>query len=208
MRKSDLREFLHVMIHPNEGFAELSYYKRGSPLLAAIIVVSFFLVTLLERFGLAFRFNHYSVENCNVLLIFISTICLVCIGAIANWALSTLWDGKANLRMIWIVIGYAMAPHVMGMLLKTLLSHICTLEDATLLTIVTTACTLWSGLVLWFGMLQAQDYSIGKNLACLLGTVVGMLLILFLAFLVMLLFQQLGTFVYSLFDELVLRFGL
>lgn len=205
MRKGDFREFLHVMIHPNEGFEELSYHKRGSPLLATVVVVCFFLFTLLERFGLAFRFNHYSVENCNVFLIFVSTICLVCIAAAANWALSTLWDGKASLRMIWIVIGYALAPHVMGILLRTLLSHLCTLEDSALLSMAAAACTLWSGLILWFGMLQTQEYSIGKNLACLLGTVVGILLILFLCFLVMLLFQQLGTFIYSLFDEIVLR---
>ena len=71
-----------------------------------------------------------------------------------------------------------------------------------------TVCVLWSLLLLWFGMLQTQEYSIGKNLLCLLGTVIGMLLILFLCFLVMLLFQQLFSFLVSIFDEIVLRLGL
>lgn len=205
MRKADWREFWYVLRHPNDGFEELSYHKRGSVLIAAIVVVCFFLFTLLERFGLAFRFNHYSVENCNVFLIFISTIVLVCVAAIANWAISTLWDGKANLRTIFIVIGYALAPYVISMLLYTGLSHFCGLEDMALLSMVTGIGAIWSALVLWFGMLQTQEYTILKNLLCLIATVIGMILVLFLCFLVIMLFQQLGQFLKSLFDELVLR---
>lgn len=205
MRKADWREFWYVLRHPNDGFEELSYHKRGSPLIAAIVVVCFFLFTLLERFGLAFRFNHYSVENCNVFLIFISTICLVLVASVSNWAISTLWDGKANLRMIFIVIGYALAPYVISLLLYTGLSHFCGLEDMALLSMVTGAGAIWSAMVLWFGMLQTQEYTILKNLLCLIATVIGMVLILFLGFLVTMLFQQLGEFIKSLFDELVLR---
>ena len=130
MRKSDLKEFGHILIHPNDGFEEMSYHKRGSPLLAGIVILCFFLFTMFERFGLAFRFNHYTVENCNVFLVFVSTFCLACIGVISNWALSTLWDGKATLRTIWIVVGYSLTPYVVAILLRTLISHICTLEDS------------------------------------------------------------------------------
>ena len=53
MRKGDFREFLHVMIHPNEGFEELSYHKRGSPLLATVVVVCFFLfIRILVAWGI------------------------------------------------------------------------------------------------------------------------------------------------------------
>lgn len=208
MHKGDLREFFHVLIHPCEGFDELSAHKRGSPLLAAVSVAALFLSTLLERFFLAFRFNTYSTENTNVFLVLVATAGLVLVATAANWALSTLWDGKADLRMIFIVFGYAMAPYTLGLLLRTGLSHLCTIEDGALLSVVTAACTLWAGLVLWFGLLQAQEYTVGKNFACLIGTAVGMLLILFLCFLVMLLFQQLWEFLYSLYDEIVLRIRL
>ena len=110
MHKKDLREFGRILIHPNDGFEELSFHKSGSPLLAGIVILCFFLFTMFERFGLAFRFNHYTVENCNVFLVFVSTVCLACIGVVSNWALSTLWDGKATLRTIWIVVGYSLTP--------------------------------------------------------------------------------------------------
>jgi hypothetical protein len=207
MSKSDMKELGHVLLHPYDGFEALSFYKRGSSLLSGIIILLFFLCTLFERHALAFRFSYYSVENTNLFLVFISTFCLVCIAVIANWALSTLWDGKATLRVIWIVFGYSLCPYVAGILARALLSHVCTIEEGTFLSIVTMGCTIWSGLVLWFGMLQIQEFTVSKNLACLLGTVIGMILILFLCFLILLLFQQLFAFISSIIDEVMLRFG-
>ena len=207
MHKSDIKELGYVLLHPYDGFEALSYYKRGSSLLSGIIILLFFLSTLIERRSLAFRFNYYSVENTNVFLVFISTFFLVCMAVVANWALSTLWDGKATFRMIWIVFGYSLCPYVAGILARTLISHLCTVEEGTLLSIMITGCVIWSGLVLWFGMLQAQEFTIGKNMACLIGTAVGMVLILFLCFLILLLFQQLFAFLSSIVDEVMLRFG-
>lgn len=205
MRKSDIKELGYILLHPYDGFEAMSYHKTGSPTLSGIIIISLFLFTLLERHALSFRYNTYSVENTNVFLIFISTICVACIAVISNWALSTLWDGKATLRTIWIVIGYSLLPHVTGILIRTILSHICSQDEAVLLSILSTAFTIWSALILWFGMLQTQEYSIGKNLACLIGTAIGMLLILFLCFLIILLFQQLFAFIESIIDEVMLR---
>ena len=205
MRKSDVRELGYILFHPIDGFEAMAYQKRGSPLLSGAVILCFFLFTLFERHALSFRFNNYSVENTNVFLVFISTFCLVCMAVLANWALSTLWDGKATLKTIWIVAGYALLPYVGGMLARTLLSHVCSLEEGVFLSILTTGCAIWSGLILWFGMLQTQEYTPGKNLACLIGTAVGMALILFLCFLVILLFRELFAFVGSVVNEILLR---
>ena len=205
MRKSDIKELGYILIHPYDGFESLSYHKTGSPILSGIIIMCFFFFTLFERHALSFRFNFYSVENTNIFLVFISTFVMVCMAVIANWALSTLWDGKANLKTIWIVFGYALAPYVAGMLAQTVLSHVLTIDEGTFISIMMTGCAIWSGFILWFGMLQVQEFSIGKNIACILGTVIGMLLILFLSFLVILLFQELLAFIKSIINELILR---
>jgi len=205
MRKSDIKELGYILIHPYDGFESLSYHKTGSPILSGIIIMCFFFFTLFERHALSFRFNFYSVENTNIFLVFISTFVMVCMAVIANWALSTLWDGKANLKTIWIVFGYALAPYVAGMLAQTVLSHVLTIDEGTFISIMMTGCAIWSGLILWFGMLQVQEFSIGKNIACILGTLIGMLLILFLSFLVILLFQELFAFIKSIINELILR---
>jgi ABC-type multidrug transport system fused ATPase/permease subunit len=208
MRNVDIKELGHILIHPYDGFESMSYHKRGSPLLSFIIISCFFLFTLFERHSLAFRFNYYSAENTNVFMVFISTFFLVCIAVVANWALSTLWDGKAAPRMIWIVFGYSLFPYVMGILARTLLSHLCTYEDATFLSIMMAGCAIWSGLIFWFGMLQVQEYSAGKNLACMIGTVIGMMLIMFLCFLLILLFKELFAFIASIVNEIMIRTGM
>ncbi|MDD4297726.1 MAG: YIP1 family protein, partial [Ruminiclostridium sp.] len=140
MRKSDIKELGYILIHPYDGFESLSYHKTGSPILSGIIIMCFFFFTLFERHALSFRFNFYSVENTNIFLVFISTFVMVCMAVIANWALSTLWDGKANLKTIWIVFGYALAPYVAGMLAQTVLSHVLTIDEGTFISIMMTGC--------------------------------------------------------------------
>ncbi len=199
------REFARAQFHPVETFEEMGYKKTGSVWIAGLFVLLFFLFTLMERHLLAFRFNTYTVENTNVLLIFISTALLVVLAVVTNWGLSTLWDGKANMRLIWVVFGYSLAPYVCGILVRTLLSGFLTIEEGAFTSILTTVCLLWTGLLLWFGLLQTQEFTVKKNILCLLCTAAGMMLLLILGFLVMLLFQELFSFISEFGGELFQR---
>ncbi len=199
------REYFRTLLHPVDSFDEMRYQKSGSVWIAGLFVALFFLFTLLERHMLAFRFNTYTVENTNVLLIFLSTVLLVVLAVLSNWGLTTLWDGKANMRLIWIVFGYSLSPYVVSILLRTLLSSLLTIEEGAFTGILTGACLLWSALLLWFGLLQTQEFTVKKNILCILCTVAGMALLLLLGFLVIMLFQELFIFLGDFGKELLQR---
>jgi len=206
-KRSSWNEFFQALVHPVDTFEEIRYKQSGSVWIAGLFMVLLFVFTLMERHLLAFRFNAYTVENTNVLLIFVSTFLLVVLGVLSNWGVTTLWDGKANMRLIWIVFGYALAPFVVSILLRTVLSGFLTIEEGVFTGILTGACLLWSALILWFGLLQTQEFTIKKNFLAILCTIVGMALLLLLGFLVILLFQELFVFVAEFFEELLQRLG-
>lgn len=199
------KEYFHTLIHPIDSFDEIRYKKSGSVWISGLFVAFFFLFTLMERHMLAFRFNTYTVENTNVLLIFLATVLLVVLAVLSNWGLSTLWDGKADMRLIWIVFGYALSPYVVSILLRTLLSGLLTVEEGVFTGILTGLCLLWSGLLLWFGLLQTQEFTVKKNILCILCTVAGMALLLLLGFLVIMLFQEFFVFLGDFGKELLQR---
>lgn len=207
MKKAEWKEYVRSLFHPYEVFEEIRYKNSGSVWISGLFFILFFIFTLIERHLLAYRFNNYTAENTNVLLIFVSTTLLLCVAVVTNWGLSTLWDGKASMRIIWIVFGYSFSPYIFSIFLKTLLSHLLILDEHVFLNIITALCTIWSGLLLWFGMLQTQEFTIIKNFLNLLVTALGILLVMFLCFLVMLLFQELFAFIWSLAEEIFMRLG-
>lgn len=206
MNKAKWQEFRNALIHPLSTFEEMRYKNTGSVLIATIFVFLFFLINLAENQFLSFRFNTHLPESSNILLAFATTSLLTCIAVVANWGISTLWDGKASLRIIYIIFGYSLCPYIVSALLKILLSHILIIDEVAYLNVISGVGLLWMALIIWFGTLEAQEYTIRKNIACLLLTLAGIVLIIALCFLIILLFQQLFSFIGSVVSEILMRF--
>ena len=60
-------------------------------------------------------------------------------------------------------------------------------------------------LVLFFGVMVTHDYSFSKNILTVLGTLVGMVVIMFLVLLFSGLFTKIVSFVVNIYTELSLR---
>ncbi len=202
---SRIKEFALCLLKPTSTFEDIRYKKTGSTAISSFFIFMYFVVTLLERHFLAFRFNNYTVENTNILLIFISTVGLIAIAIITNWATTTLWDGKGSMRNIWIVFGYSLCPYVCGILIRIFLSHFLIISEMSIVNIIVIGCLIWTVLILWFGMLEIQEFTIKKNLLSFLCTALGVALVVVLCFLGILLVQELFTFLGTVFAEFIER---
>ena len=200
-----VRELAFILIHPVTGFEDLKYKKSGSVLLAFVISLLWFINSVLEGQFTGFRFNTFDTENTNVFYIFISTVVMFCFFVLANWSLCTLFDGEGTLKEIFIVSGYSIVPWVLSIFITMALSHFMLLEETAFLGFITIAGMLWSVFLLFHGMMQIHSYSFAKTLFCLIGSVIGIALLLFLSFLLLLLFQQMFTFLSSVYEEIMLR---
>lgn len=203
-----LKNLGYIMLHPVTGFEEMKYKKSGSPLLALLIALVFFIASAVERQFTNFRFNGSDTENINIIYIFIATFVVFVCFVLANWSITALFDGEGSFKEIWLCCGYSLAPYTLSLLLGTVLSNYMTLQENVILGFISTAGILWSLAMIVLGMIQVHAYSLIKTILSLIGSVVGLLLVLFLSFLLILLFQQFYSFIYSIYEELMMLINL
>lgn len=194
-----------VLLHPIDGFREMRYNGMGSMALANGIMAAFFLVSCLDYTSRGFIFNTNEPGSFNVFVLLATTVAVAAVFSLVNWLLSTFFEGKGSLREVWIGVCYALVPMTCGIALQLLLSQFLTAEEGTFLTYIAAIGAGWTLLLLVFGMQEIHQYSFGRNVVALFFTIVGILILLFLLFLMANLAIQVSDFVKTVFDELMYR---
>ena len=64
---------------------------------------------------------------------------------------------------------------------------------------------IWVGLLLFFGVMITHDYQLPKNVITIIGTIVGMVVIIFLAILFTTLIGKIISFISNIITELSFR---
>jgi len=114
-------------------------------------------------------------------------------------------DGEGSLRDIYINTGYALTPMILFNLAAIPLSHIFVLQEGLYLTALHSIGTVWTLLLIFTGILVAQQYTFLKNVVTCVLSVLGMAVLLFIALLCVSMYSQVIQFFQILFFELVKR---
>lgn len=203
-RPGVIRLAFGTILHPISGYEEVRYAKKYSPVLAGMLLALWFLFSVIEYQYSGFLFNGHKPDSINVLLIFAQTIGLFFLMVIVNNALSTFMDGESTLRQLWISCAYALLPFLMLKAVSFVLSHTMSLEESVWITAINGCATVWLVWQIICAVQTMQQYTLGKTMASLLLTVVGLAVVLFIAFLFFSLLQQVWSFIRTVFDELML----
>lgn len=200
-----LQYLLHLMVHPADGYDELRYNKKYSLGIANAILIAWFFITALNYNYQGFIFNYNDPNDFNVFIIFATTIGLMAVFCLVNWLLSTFFEGKGKLREVWIYSCYALLPLVTATALQTILSHYLTQDEGVFLNYLTTIGTAWTIILLVFAVQRLHQYTFKRNMASLFATVLGILVIVFLLFLMCNLYIQVKSFVDTVVKEFLYR---
>ena len=202
--KEELLFVFHVMFHPFDGFWDLKHEKRGS-LRAAFVFIGITIVSLFYRsVGTGYVMNpqgEYSTIFMQAMVVFVPVLLF----AVANWCLTTLFDGEGNFKNIFIAIGYSLLPIALTMVPVTIFSNIVVSTETDILSLIMTLGFIWAAFLIFFGMMVTHGYSMGKNLGITLGTIAGMAFIMFLAVLFTSLVMDMVSFVTNIVSEVSFR---
>jgi tetratricopeptide (TPR) repeat protein len=202
--KEELLYNFHLMFHPFDAFYDLKHEKRGS-VRAALVFLALTVVALFYRsIGTGYVMNPQGEYSTIIMQLFI-VIVPVLLFAVANWCLTTLFEGEGSFRDIFIAIGYSVLPIPLTMIPTTIASNFVLASETDILTLITTLGFIWAGLLIFFGMMVTHDYSIVKNLGITLFTIVGMALIMFLGVLFTSLVVDMVSFVTDIASEITYR---
>jgi hypothetical protein len=91
------------------------------------------------------------------------------------------------------------------MIPATIASNFVLVEEADIVSLVITFGFIWTGMLIFFGMMVTHDYSLGRNFFTTIGTIIGMAFIIFIAVLFTTLLGKLVSFVTNIVTELQYR---
>lgn len=192
---------LYCLLHPFKAYYELKIEKKGSMRLACASLLLFFFSGVVQEQFTAFHFVDGVKENFNIFLIMGTTIGLFVLFVLCNWAVSTLADGEGKLKEIFIFTSYALIPYTIGTFVLTGLSHMFSLEEAAFMGVLWVVVYAWTGIHLFMATREVHQYTSGKTVLLLGGSVLGIYLLLLLITIGYSLFAQLITFITTLYSE-------
>ena len=203
----DLRYAFHVITHPLDGFWDLKHEKRGRSYIAVLFLILYVVTNILNKQFNNYTFNALKVfpEQINLVGTFVSTTLIVAIWVAANWGLTTLFDGEGSMKDVFLYTGYSMLPLVLAQIVLIPLTNVLTVNEATIVTLVTVIGYGWTGILLYTGTMTTHQYSGGKTFLILLAILLGMAIIVFLGILFFFLVQEIWNFIYTIYLELELR---
>ncbi len=194
-----------VAFHPFKAFEGVKYKKQGSIIIATVLVLLYFLVSVIGETCSSFLFLASTPQNYSALYTLAKTVGLIALWSVSNWLICVLFSGKGKLAEVFIVTAYAFIPLIVWTFVSFLLSYILPLSAAGLLSGIGTVVILYTFFLLSIGIMTVHDFGFFKFLATALATVFAMLLVVFILFMIIIQIQRLWIFISSIFMEILYR---
>lgn len=196
------------LIHPSDGMNEMRYNKKESLSLAILFMALWYVSAVVIRQYEDFVFNGTNKNDINIFMILATTVGIALVGCIANWAITTLVDGKGTFRNIFIYCAYSFIPSAVAAFIVTFISQYMILTEAVFVQAILLIGYVWTGILLFMGMMTVHSFTFKKTVVMLLLTLVGMLLIVFLLMLMAVLYSQVSSFLTTIMYEIFYKFAI
>ena len=202
---ASLKYAKYVLFHPFDGFWDLTHEKRGSFAAATTFLVLFLLTDIAQLLFTNFQFTNAPLQYVNIFEQAASLLLPFLILCLANWSMTTLFDGKGRFIDIYIAMCYALVPYTLIQLPLVFVSNVIAFDEAAFYTVLMGASTAWCLFLVFVGLMQVHDYSPGKTLIFVVVTVVGALIIIFLLLVFFSLLGDAASYFISLYREIAFR---
>ncbi len=195
---------LYVIFHPFDGYYDLKHEHRGS-VRASIVFVGLTILTFFyQGMGQGYVLNPTG-QTTTLMAQAISVLVPLFLFILANWCLTTLFEGEGSFKDIFIASSYSLVPLILLIIPATIASNWVTNTEAGIVTFVGTLAFIWVFLLLFFGTMVTHDYSMFKNLITIVGTLIAMVCIIFIVLLFSMLLTKLVSLVSNIVTEIQYR---
>lgn len=194
----------YIIFHPFDGFWDLKHEKRGSIRGAVFFIVLAIATFYYQAIGQGYLLDPYA-SIASIWAQVFGVLVPLFLFVLANWCLTTLFEGEGSFKDIFIASGYCLLPIPLLVIPTTIYSNFCITTETDIIGFISSFAFIWMGLLLFFGTMVTHDYSMGKNVITVLGTVVGMVFIMFLAVLFTTLVGKIVGLVTNIVDEIQYR---
>lgn len=195
----------YILVHPLKGFEEFKRYGRGKISIGIAFVIITVILNILKFQYSGFVVNDISIRDLKSFAQVIYVVGAVIVVSVANWSVTTLFDGKGNLKYIFMMVCYCLYPYIWANLIGMILSNVLATEEVMIYRLIIGIGWFLTGYLFFFGIISIHEYGLGQCLLTILFTLVAALIILFVGILVFDLFQKIYGFLYQIYQEITMR---
>jgi hypothetical protein len=193
----------YAAFRPFDGFWNIKHTRKNSGWASIVILASLCLTVVLKLQLTGFLFQHQDPKDNNIFLEILYVLIPLCVWVVINWSITTLFDGKATMKVIFIASVNALVPLIIVFIPQILLSHFFTLKENMFYIILESLAIIWSCWLFLAGLATVQDYTIFKTIVTTIATFIAIVAALFLAAVFYSSIQQLLSFIATLWSELL-----
>ena len=194
----------YVIFHPFDGFWDLKHEKRGSVRGAVFFIGLAVLAFYYQSIGQGYLLNPYGGYS-SLWSQIIGVLVPLLLFVLANWCLTTLFDGEGSFKDVFVACSYCLVPLPLLLIPATIYSNFCVSSEADIIGFIGTLAFIWLGILIFFGTMVTHDYTLGKNFITILGTLIAMVFIMFVAVLFTTLIGKIVSLITNLVTEIQYR---
>lgn len=196
----------YILTHPIKGF---DYFKReneGKMNVAVTFLIAMIILQILKFQYTGFVVSQNDPNDLNTIREVSLVVFPVILFTAANWSITTLFDGKGKMRDIFMMICYSLYPMLWTESIGLIFSNFITAEEVGFYLLLIGIGNFLTGYLIFFGLLSIHEYGVLKCIGSIVGTALAILVILFVMLLAFDLFQQIYSFIYTIYREISLRY--
>ena len=201
----DFKFAFYCMTHPLDGYWELTHEKRGSLAVANTILILTLVARITSLQFTSFIFNRVYWPEVNIFMYLGSILFPLALWVVGNWALTTLFDGKARLPQIYMATCYAMLPYPLFQFPLIIFSNLVTVNEAEFYSLINTIVLVFCAVYIVVAMMQIHEYTMSKTILFTAFSIFAMLVIVFILLLFFSMISQGIAYFVSIVREILFR---
>ena len=197
----------YYMRHPIDASYGIAREGRANWGASSLILLLFTAEFLISKYLCGFlqktvqdgRYELFTDIGAILVLVFGLTLC--------NYLVCTINEGEGTVKRIYTYFCYSLTPYVALTPVAFILSHVLTINEAFLITLLNTLIYCWMAVLVVLGMREVNNYTARDTGKVILITVFTVLILALIVFIVYVLWAQVFEFISAIFGEVVYRIG-
>lgn len=200
-----LRYSLYFILHPLAGPWDLIHEKQGTLAAANILVALVLIVRLIRLRFTGFMFLDVNWARVSIWTETLSILVPLLLFVVANWGITTLFDGKGSLKNIYLGVAYSLTPYILLQIPMVILSNFVTADEGVFYGLLNGLSLFWSGALIFCSLMKIHDYTVSRTVISTVASIIGMLAIALLCLIFFSMFSEAIGYFSSLFQEIRIR---
>jgi hypothetical protein len=202
----DLRFLGYTLLHPFDGFYELRFRRTRNWFLVAFVYALCGIVEIIKTHYSGFLVSEgSSVYGVNNWYVFVTALFPYFLFAVANWSITTLFNGNGSLADVVMVMAYALVPRLFLDIVYIIASNFIISEELILLYALYIIGIIFFCFFVFAGLCVVHEYSVAENIITIIATAAATVIIMFIGMLYLEIMGKIIGFVTTVATELMKR---